>query len=139
MPLEAAALDAPALEPAPAKAAQAAPVRQAKAEAPQTLTAVPAPAPEPERPAQPGPFHIQAGAFTDEAQAKERLESVKEALGAEILKAHPDFIMRVTLGNGTTMYRARLGRFVSEAQAKRGLQAPQKERHRLLGHTGRLM
>ena len=116
-PLEPAALDAPALEPAPAKAAQAAPVRQAKAEAPQTLTAVPAPAPEPERPAQPGPFHIQAGAFTDEAQAKERLESVKEALGAEILKAHPDFIMRVTLGNGTTMYRARLGRFVSEAQA----------------------
>ena len=101
------------------KAAQAAPVRQAKEEAPQTLTAVPAPAPapEPERPAQPGPFHIQAGAFTDEAQAKERLESVKEALGAEILKAHPDFIMRVTLGNGTTMYRARLGRFVSEAQA----------------------
>ena len=60
---------------------------------------------------------LRAGAFTDEAQAKERLENVREALGAETLKAHPDFVMRVTLQNGTTMYRARLGRFVSEAQA----------------------
>ena len=116
MPLEAAALDAPALR------ARSGEGRASRARAPGE-SGSPAnadrrrPAPEPERPAQPGPFHIQAGAFTDEAQAKERLESVKEALGAEILKAHPDFIMRVTLGNGTTMYRARLGRFVSEAQA----------------------
>ena len=33
------------------------------------------------------------------------------------LKAHPDFIMRITLPNGITMYRARLGRFANEAQA----------------------
>ncbi len=113
-PLAAAALDAPAAEPAPVKIAQAAPVREAKEEAAQTLAAAAA---QPERPVQPGPFHIQAGAFPDEAQAKERLQSVKEALGDDVLKAHPEFIMQVTLANGTTMYRARLGRFVSDAQA----------------------
>jgi D-alanyl-D-alanine carboxypeptidase len=126
-PLAAAALDLPAAEPAPVKIAQAVPVRQVVEEAPQTTPVrevkqeVPqtlaAAAPEPERPAQPGPFHIQAGAFTDEAQAKERLEDVREALGADIVKAHPEFIMRITLPNGTTMYRARLGRFANEAQA----------------------
>ncbi len=124
-PLAPAALDAPAItaalaaEPAPVKVAQAAQVRPVKVEAPQTLTAAatPAPEPEPERPAQPGPFYIQAGAFTDEAQAKERLGLVREALGAGALKVHPDFIMRVTLPNGMTMYRARLGRFANEAQA----------------------
>ena len=117
-PLAPAALDAPALAaaPAPVKVAQAAPVRPVKEEAPQTLTATATPAPEPERPAQPGPFHIQAGAFSDEAQAKERLDLVREAMGASALKAHPDFIMRVTLPNGITMYRARLGRFANEAQ-----------------------
>ncbi len=113
-PLAAAALDAPAAEPAPVKIAQAAPVREAKEEAAQTLAAAAA---QPERPVQPGPFHIQAGAFPDEAQAKERLQNVKEALGDDVLKAHPEFIMPVTLANGTTMYRARLGRFVSDAQA----------------------
>ena len=117
-PLAPAALDAPALAaaPAPVKVAQAAPVRPVKEEAPQTLAATATPAPEPERPAQPGPFHIQAGAFSDEAQAKERLDLVREAMGASALKAHPDFIMRVTLPNGITMYRARLGRFANEAQ-----------------------
>jgi D-alanyl-D-alanine carboxypeptidase len=117
-PLAPAALDGPALAagPAPVKVAQAAPVHPVKEEAPQTLTATATPAPGPERPAQPGPFHIQAGAFSDEAQAKERLDLVREALGASALKAHPDFIMRITLPNGITMYRARLGRFANEAQ-----------------------
>ncbi len=127
-PLAAAALDAPSFEPVPVKVAQAAPARAVKQAAPQTLAAAtaapvptpvsaPAPAPVAERPAQPGPFHIQAGAFPDEAQAKQRLEKVRTALGAGALKDHPEFVMRVTLPNGTTMYRARLGRFASEAQA----------------------
>jgi D-alanyl-D-alanine carboxypeptidase len=119
-PLAAAALDAPASEPVPVKLAQATP-RQVKQPATQTLAAatvpVSAPAPAPDKPVQPGPFHIQAGAFPDEAQAKQRLIRVKEALGADALKSHPEFIMTVTLANGTVMYRARLGRFASEAQA----------------------
>ncbi len=123
-PLAAAALDMPAAEPAQVKVAQVAPARPLKEqvkkeEAPQTLAAATAAAaaPEPERPAQPGPFHIQAGAFSDEVQAKERIDLVRDALGASALKEHPGFVMRVTLPNGITMYRARLGRFVSEAQA----------------------
>ncbi len=120
-PLAPAALDMPPMESTPVKVAQAAPARPLmeqvkKEEAPQTLAAATA-APQPERPAQPGPFHIQAGAFSDEAQAKERIDLVREALGVSTLKEHPDFIMRVTLPNGITMYRARLGRFASEAQA----------------------
>ncbi len=128
-PLAAAALDMPPVELAPGKMVQSAPAGPPKAqakkeEATQTLAVAtpapmpaPAPAPVPERPAQPGPFHIQAGAFPDVAQAKERIDLVRKALGASTLKRHPDFIMRITLPDGTTMYRARLGRFANKAQA----------------------
>jgi D-alanyl-D-alanine carboxypeptidase len=102
---------APLPAPAPTPAPQSAPA-PAQAPAP-----VPAPALVAERPAQPGPFHIQAGAFPDEEQARQRLEKVRTALGAGTVKEHPEFIMRITLPNGTLMYRARLGRFASEAQA----------------------
>jgi D-alanyl-D-alanine carboxypeptidase len=66
---------------------------------------------------QPGPFHIQVGAFADQAQAEQRLESVKEMLGNGMIKAHPEFVMQVSL-KGTTMFRARLSHFSDEAQAK---------------------
>jgi D-alanyl-D-alanine carboxypeptidase len=68
--------------------------------------------------AQPGPFHVQVGAFADQSQAEQRLESVKQTLGPAILKAHPEFIMPVSLPTGVTMFRARLSRFADEAQAK---------------------
>ncbi len=67
---------------------------------------------------QPGPFHIQVGAFADQAQAEERIASAKEALGSRALKAHPEFIMQISLASGTTMYRARFSRFADEASAK---------------------
>jgi D-alanyl-D-alanine carboxypeptidase len=67
---------------------------------------------------QPGPFHIQVGAFPDQAQAEQRLESVKEMLGNRMIKAHPEFVMQISLPAGTTMFRARLSRFADEAQAK---------------------
>ncbi len=116
IPLEAAGLDA-APEAAPAKPVQ--PVRIAAeipAEPIQTLAA--ATAEESHSMDQPGPFHVQVGAFADRDQAKQRLESVKEALGAATLKAHPEFIMPVSLPAGVTMFRARLSRFGDEAQAK---------------------
>ncbi len=71
---------------------------------------------------QPGPFHVQVGAFPDQAQAVARLESVKEALGEAMLKSHPQFIMPVSLPSGVVMYRARLSRFADEAQAKSACQ-----------------
>jgi D-alanyl-D-alanine carboxypeptidase len=66
----------------------------------------------------PGPYYVQVGSFADEAQAAQRLESVKQALGAAVLKAHPEFVAQVALSSGVTMYRARLGRFADESQAK---------------------
>jgi D-alanyl-D-alanine carboxypeptidase len=66
----------------------------------------------------PGPYYVQVGSFADEAQAAQRLESVKQTLGAAILKAHPEFVVPVALSSGVTMYRARLGRFADESQAK---------------------
>ena len=66
----------------------------------------------------PGPYYVQVGSFPDEAQAAERLEGVKQTLGSALLKAHPKFVAPVSLPSGVTMYRARLARFASEAQAK---------------------
>jgi D-alanyl-D-alanine carboxypeptidase len=66
----------------------------------------------------PGPYYVQVGSFADEAQAAQRLESVKQTLGAAVLKAHPEFVVPVALSSGVTMYRARLGRFADESQAK---------------------
>lgn len=66
----------------------------------------------------PGPYYVQVGSFPDEAQAAERLDSVKHTLGATLLKAHPEFVVPVELPNGVTMYRARLARFTNETQAK---------------------
>jgi D-alanyl-D-alanine carboxypeptidase len=82
----------------------------------QTLAA--ATAEESERLDRPGPFHVQVGAFPGREQAQERLESVKQVLGAAVLKTHPEFIMPVSLPTGATMFRARLSRFADEAQAK---------------------
>jgi D-alanyl-D-alanine carboxypeptidase len=129
-PLAAAALDP---EPAPAKpvrlvsaaesaqgaqlkAVQQAGVAGTPAAPPQTLAA--ATAEESRSMDQPGPFHVQVGAFADQEQARERLHSVRETLGAAMLKAHPEFIMPVSLPSGVTMFRARLSRFSDEAQAK---------------------
>jgi D-alanyl-D-alanine carboxypeptidase len=67
---------------------------------------------------QPGPFHVQVGAFPNEEEAQERLQRVKQALGKDAIKVHPDFIMTVALPTGVTMFRARLSRFANEAQAK---------------------
>ena len=67
---------------------------------------------------QPGPYYVQVGSFPDEAQATQRLETVRQALGPSQLKAHPEFVMPVALPGGVTMYRARLSRFADEAQAK---------------------
>jgi D-alanyl-D-alanine carboxypeptidase len=61
---------------------------------------------------------VQVGAFADREQAQERLDSVKQVLGAAALKTHPEFIMPVSLPSGATMFRARLSRFADEAQAK---------------------
>jgi len=116
VPLEAAALDSGSEVPVPVKVAEPVRIAKAREEAPQTLAA--AVAADSREASEPGPFHVQVGAFAAEEQAKERLESVKEALGAGTLKAHPEFIMRVPLPTGETMFRARLGRFTDEAQAK---------------------
>jgi len=121
IPLAAASLD-PIPEATPAKPVQQANTVQTvrtpeiRDEAPQTLAA--ATAAESRGLDRPGPFHVQVGAFADQEQAKERLQSVKQALGAETLKAHPEFIMPVSLPTGVTMFRARLSRFTDEAQAK---------------------
>jgi D-alanyl-D-alanine carboxypeptidase len=66
----------------------------------------------------PGPYYVQVGSFADEAQAAQRLESVNQALGPALLKTHPEFVVPVVLPSGVTMYRARLGRFADESQAK---------------------
>ena len=66
----------------------------------------------------PGPYYVQVGSFADEAQAAQRLESVHQAIGAALLKTHPEFVVPVVLPSGVTMYRARLGRFADEGQAK---------------------
>jgi D-alanyl-D-alanine carboxypeptidase len=67
---------------------------------------------------QPGPFHVQVGAFPNQEEARARLANVKAALGPAEMRAHPEFIMPVALPTGVTMFRARLSRFASEAQAK---------------------
>ncbi len=115
IPLAAASLD-PIAKTMPAKPVQTARTTEARDEAPQTLAA--ATAAESRGLDWPGPFHVQVGAFADQEQAKERLQSVKQALGAETLKAHPEFIMPVSLPTGVTMFRVRLSRFADEAQAK---------------------
>ncbi len=116
-PLEAAGLDAMPVAPEPARPAQLAKAAPARQEPPpQTLAA--ATAAESQDLNQPGPYHIQVGAFADLEQAKERLANVKEALGAAVLKRHPEFIMPVAMPSGTTMFRARLSRFPDEGQAK---------------------
>jgi D-alanyl-D-alanine carboxypeptidase len=66
----------------------------------------------------PGPYYVQVGSFADEGQAAQRLESVHQALGPALLKTHPEFVVPVVLPSGVTMYRARLGRFADESQAK---------------------
>ncbi len=114
-PLAAASLDA-APESMPPKAAM--PVREAEAAGPPAQTLAAATVEESQSLDRPGPFHVQVGAFADREQAKERLESVKQALGAAVLKLHPEFIMPVSLPTGVTMFRARLSQFSDEAQAK---------------------
>ncbi len=116
MPLDAAALDS---VPAPPSVKPSQVVRAADREEnrePQTLAA--ATIAQSQELNQPGPFHVQVGAFADQAQAEERLQSVKQTLGAGVVKAHPEFIMPVSLPTGVTMFRARLSRFSDEAQAK---------------------
>ncbi len=117
-PLAAASLDLPR-EPEPAAEKPAPAIIQAKNKEealPQTLAAATVAASY--EMDQPGPYHVQVGAFSDQAQAQERLDDVKEALGAAVLNAHPQFIMPVSLPSGVTMFRARLSRFAGEAQAK---------------------
>ncbi|MGA9267503.1 MAG: D-alanyl-D-alanine carboxypeptidase [Rhodomicrobium sp.] len=131
-PLDAVSLDAPSIEPQIVKAQAASAI---KVQATSTLKVQAAAAVEqedvkPQRLANatlpvsreivdhPGPYYVQVGSFADEAQAAQRLESVKETLGAAVLKAHPEFVVPVALSSGVTMYRARLGRFADESQAK---------------------
>ncbi len=114
-PLAAVALDpAPEAPEKPAQMVQAAEPEESAQ--PQTLAAAAIAASR--EMDQPGPYHVQVGAFPDQAQAKQRLENVKQALGAAVMKAHPEFIMPVALPTGVTMFRARLSRFADEAQAK---------------------
>lgn len=144
-PLDAVAFEAaPDAKPAKAKASapDSKPAKVASLETEPARTAAPEPQPQaaaraavPEKPRQPqtlaaaavavsrdmdqpGPFHVQVGAFPNQEQARERLESVKQALGQATMKAHPEFIMTVALPTGVTMFRARLSRFTNEAQAK---------------------
>ncbi len=120
-PLAAAALDA-VPEAAPEKSVQTAkaaqPVRTADARVQTRSSLAAATAPEPGDTEHPGPFHVQVGAFANQDQAEERLESVKQALGAATLKAHPEFIMPVSTPAGETKFRARLTRFKNEEQAQ---------------------
>jgi D-alanyl-D-alanine carboxypeptidase len=113
--LAAASLDAP---PEAAETKVSPPARQLSASAENHGTLPVAAAEESRRLDQPGPFHVQVGAFSDREQAQERLESVKQALGGAAFKTHPEFIMPVSLPTGATMFRARLSRFADEAQAK---------------------
>jgi D-alanyl-D-alanine carboxypeptidase len=116
MPLAAISLDG-APEPPPVKPAQVIrTVEKEEAKPPQTLSA--ATIAVSREMDQPGPFHVQVGAFEDKAEAQQRLESAKQALGEALAKAHPEFIMPVSLPTGVTMFRARLSRFADEAQAK---------------------
>jgi D-alanyl-D-alanine carboxypeptidase len=115
IPLAAASLDSPAVA---VTATPAQPVREAESPNGPAQTLAAATAEESERLDRPGPFHVQVGAFADREQAQDRLESVKQVLGAAVLKTHPEFIMPVSLPTGATMFRARLSRFADEAQAK---------------------
>ena len=122
-PLAAASLDGVPPPPAPVAAvppAQSAPApKPAAAREEVTLTLAAATAAESRSmDRQPGPFHIQTGAFSSREEALARLESVRQALGAATMKAHPEFIMPVSLTSGQTMFRARLGRFASADDAK---------------------
>ncbi len=67
---------------------------------------------------QPGPYHIQVGAFPEREKAEQRLINLKQTLDKTGLKDQAVFIMEVTLANGTTMYRARAGGFANELKAK---------------------
>ena len=131
-PLDAVSLDAPPIEPQVAKV-QAASAMKVRATGTMKVQAVSALEQEDVKPQKlanatlavsgeiadhPGPYYVQVGSFADEAQAAQRLEGVKQALGAAALKAHPEFVVPVALSSGVTMYRARLGRFADEAQAK---------------------
>jgi D-alanyl-D-alanine carboxypeptidase len=103
-------------EPKPAKAETARAAEPEESKKPQTLAAATVAVSRDLD--QPGPFHVQVGAFPNEEQAQERLQSVRQALGQAAAKAHPEFIMTVALPTGVTMFRARLSRFANEAQAK---------------------
>ncbi len=116
-PLDAVSLDAPPVEPQIVKVQAARAVereepRQAQKPATATLAV------SRDVADQPGPYYVQVGSFPDEAQAAQRLESVRQALGPSQLKAHPEFVVPVALPSGVTMYRARLSRFADETQAK---------------------
>jgi D-alanyl-D-alanine carboxypeptidase len=118
-PLDAVALEGLPLDSKPRRERQTAKA-QLRPQAPQPETLAPAaPAPAASHDAdQPGPFHVQVGAFPNQEEARARLASVKAALGPAEMHAHPEFIMPVALPTGVTMFRARLSRFASEAQAK---------------------
>ncbi len=136
-PLDAVAIEGVAPDPKRTKAQAAA--RKSESQPAKLQTAERAPEPGAPRPAQlqpqpqtlaaataavsrdmdqPGPFHVQVGAFPNQEQARERLENVKQALGLATIQAHPEFIMPVALPTGVTMFRARLSRFANEAAAK---------------------
>ena len=93
----------------------AAAVKEEEAE-PQTIAA--ATAAESKSLDQPGPYHIQVGAFAEQTLAAQRIAIVKETLGSSALKAHPDFTMQIVTAGGATMFRARFARFSDESQAK---------------------
>jgi D-alanyl-D-alanine carboxypeptidase len=114
-PLAEASLDS-SPDAAPAGVVQA--VRETESHDAPVQTLAAATAEESERLDRPGPYYVQVGAFPGREQAQERLESVKQVLGAATLKTHPEFIMPVALPTGATMFRARLSRFADEAQAK---------------------
>jgi D-alanyl-D-alanine carboxypeptidase len=75
---------------------------------------------------QPGPFHVQAGAFPERQKAEERLAVMKTALAGMGLKDQPLFVMDVALPNGTAMYRARAGGFASDVRARAACAALKK-------------
>ena len=63
-------------------------------------------------------FQIQLGAFPSPFDAEARLRKAIEYLGLPVGEAHPAIIAAVPLPNGVVMFRARLTKFVDEAQAK---------------------
>jgi len=115
-PLDAVSLDATPIEPQIVKVQAASAVEREDVK-PQKLATVTLAVPR-EVVDYPGPYFVQVGSFADEAQAAQRLEGVKQALGPALVKAHPEFVVPVALPSGVTMYRARLARFADEAQAK---------------------